>query len=87
AARHSPPPRPPRPVPSSRPRPPKTRPQRALVLFHDRFDGCGGQPLDVVADAGIARLDSDAGIDLANRYLEPLRAEISRPLRDTGDTP
>ncbi|MGY5532269.1 RES family NAD+ phosphorylase [Streptomyces sp. A3] len=63
------------------------RPQRALVLFHDRFDGCGGQPLDVVADAGIARLDSDAGIDLANRYLEPLRAEISRPLRDTGDTP
>ncbi|EFE79786.1 predicted protein [Streptomyces albidoflavus] len=41
----------------------------------------------MVADAGIARLDSDAGIDLANRYLEPLRAEISRPLRDTGDTP
>ncbi|GAA2444308.1 hypothetical protein GCM10010433_52020 [Streptomyces pulveraceus] len=58
------------------------RPQRALVLFHDRFAHCDGKPLDVVPASGIPRLDSDAGIDRANQYLEPLRAEISRPRRE-----
>ncbi|WP_330451646.1 MULTISPECIES: RES family NAD+ phosphorylase [unclassified Streptomyces] len=58
------------------------RPQCALVLFHDRFPDCDGKPLDVVAGSGIAELDSDEGIDRANEYLDPLRAEISRPRRE-----
>ncbi|MEV5126341.1 RES family NAD+ phosphorylase [Streptomyces decoyicus] len=58
------------------------RPQRALVLFHDRFVHCDGKPLDVLPERGIRDLDSDAGIDRANRFLEPLRSEISRPRRE-----
>ncbi|MER7189819.1 RES family NAD+ phosphorylase [Streptomyces flaveolus] len=62
----------------------RNRPERALVLFHDRFDdchGCDGKPLEVLPDAGIADLGSDAGIDRANELLAPLRSEISRPAR------
>lgn len=58
------------------------RPQRALVLFHDRFAHCDGKPLDVLPERGIRDLDSDAGIDRANWFLEPLRSEISRPRRE-----
>lgn len=57
------------------------RPQHALVLFHDRFGHVEGTPLEVLADRGIADLDSDDGIDAANGLLGPLRAEISKPRR------
>ncbi|MEV7869640.1 RES family NAD+ phosphorylase [Streptomyces sp. NPDC088124] len=62
----------------------RNRPQHALVLFHDRFGDCGGcdgKPLEVLLDGGIADLGSDAGVDRANELLEPLRSEISRPVR------
>lgn len=57
------------------------RPRHALVLFHDRFAHCDGKPLDVMPGKGILDLGSDAGIGRANGLLEPLRAEISRPVR------
>ncbi|MFI2375502.1 RES family NAD+ phosphorylase [Streptomyces sp. NPDC018964] len=62
----------------------RNRPEHALVLFHDRVDGCDGcdgKPLEVLPDGGIADLGSDAGIERANELLEPLRSEISRPTR------
>jgi len=58
------------------------RPQRALVLFHDRFGHGDGEPLEVLPERGIADLDSDAGIEKANQILKPLRSEISRPRRE-----
>ncbi|MCL8014254.1 RES family NAD+ phosphorylase [Streptomyces sp. AS02] len=58
------------------------RPQRALVLFHDRFDHGDGGPLEVSPAEGIPELDSDAGIARANQLLEPLRSKISQPRRE-----
>ena len=57
------------------------RPRHALVLFHDRFDHCDGEPLEVLAKRGIPGLDSDGGIEEANQLLKPLRSEISQPRR------
>lgn len=57
------------------------RPRHVLVLFHDRFEHCEGEPLEVLPERGVPELDSDAGIGEANRLLAPLRSEISRPVR------
>jgi hypothetical protein len=57
----------------------RNRPERALVLFHDRFQRCEGGPLEVLRGRGIPDLGSQEGMKRANDLLVPLRAAISEP--------
>lgn len=58
----------------------RNRPENVLVLFHDRFDDRHGRALEVVPDQGIADLGSREGVKELNLLLDPLWAEVSRPL-------
>lgn len=58
----------------------RDRSQLALVLFHDRFEQCDGEPLEVLPDRGIPDLGSQEGVKKANEILAPLRAMISEPM-------
>ncbi|MCL7375941.1 RES family NAD+ phosphorylase [Streptomyces sp. 35G-GA-8] len=60
----------------------RNRPHRALVLFGDRFESCGNEPLDGVPLGGIPDLGSPSGVTEANRLLAPLQAAIVPPWSD-----
>ncbi|MEV6957435.1 RES family NAD+ phosphorylase [Streptomyces sp. NPDC051183] len=57
----------------------RNRPLHAMVLFHDRFDDCHCNALEVLPGRGIADLGSPEGIEEVNGLLDPLRAEVSKP--------
>ncbi|MFD0355350.1 RES family NAD+ phosphorylase [Streptomyces sp. NPDC127110] len=59
----------------------RNRPRHAMVLFHDRFDDCHCNALEVVPGRGIADLGSREGIEEVNGLLDPLQAEVSEPVR------
>ncbi|MEU9700503.1 RES family NAD+ phosphorylase [Streptomyces sp. NPDC047981] len=59
----------------------RNRPENSYVLFHDRFAGCHCGALEVVPERGFADLGSPEGIEEVNRLLDPLAAEVSKPLR------
>ncbi|MEU9717181.1 RES family NAD+ phosphorylase [Streptomyces sp. NPDC047976] len=58
----------------------RNRPRHAMVLFHDRFDDCHCNALEVLPGRGIADLGSAEGIEEVNGLLGPLQAEVSEPL-------
>ncbi|MER7968448.1 RES family NAD+ phosphorylase [Streptomyces sp. NPDC096080] len=58
----------------------RNQPRHALVLFEDRCRARDHQPLELVEDSeSIPDLGSEAGIEMANRLLQPLRASIAPP--------
>ncbi|MFA7767425.1 RES family NAD+ phosphorylase [Streptomyces sp. NPDC048723] len=58
----------------------RNRPLHAMVLFHDRFDDCHCSALEVLPGRGIADLGSPEGVEEVNGLLDPLRAEVSKPV-------
>ncbi|RLV69262.1 RES domain protein [Streptomyces sp. CBMAI 2042] len=56
----------------------RNQPRHALVLFEDRCRAYDHQPLELVEDAeSIPDLGSEAGIEMVNRLLQPLRAAVA----------
>lgn len=56
----------------------RNQPRHALVLFEDRCRAYHHQPLELVEDAeSIPDLGSEAGIEMVNRLLQPLRAAVA----------
>lgn len=58
----------------------RNRPEHSVVLFHDRFDDCHCNALEVLPGRGIADLGSPEGFEEVNALLDPLRAEVSKPV-------
>ncbi|MEU9948611.1 MULTISPECIES: RES family NAD+ phosphorylase [Streptomyces] len=58
----------------------RNRPKHSMLLFHDRFEDCVCEALEVLPERGIGDLGSPEGVDEVNRLLEPLKAEVSKPL-------
>ncbi|MFE9632009.1 RES family NAD+ phosphorylase [Streptomyces sp. NPDC006463] len=58
----------------------RNRPKHSMVLFHDRFEDCHCGALEVLPEQGIADLGSREGVDELDRLLDPLRAEVSKPI-------
>ncbi|MGO4461831.1 RES family NAD+ phosphorylase [Streptomyces sp. M-16] len=58
----------------------RNRPRHSMVLFHDRFDDCHCDALEVLPGRGIADLGSPEGVGEVNVLLDPLRAQVSKPV-------
>ncbi|MGW4232066.1 RES family NAD+ phosphorylase [Streptomyces sp. NPDC004980] len=58
----------------------RDRPRNAMVLFQDRCEDQEGTPLEVLPERGITDLGSKEGVAQADKLLEPLWAEISKPV-------
>ncbi|MFD5621428.1 RES family NAD+ phosphorylase [Streptomyces yangpuensis] len=58
----------------------RNRPRNSMVLFHDRFEDCHCNALEVLPGRGIEDLGSPEGVEEVNRLLDPLLAEVSKPV-------